>query len=79
MSSLAQILAEEPAEHEEEAPTEPSLEDTELEGLENVEDDFIAVGEEAAVAEILDAFHSKDAKALRVALKSFYQLCRDSD
>lgn len=78
--NIAQLLAQEPAEHDE-SPTkgDPVLEDTELEGLESVEDSFNALGEEAAVAEILDALNSKDSKALHTALKSFYQLCRDSE
>lgn len=72
--NIAKMLAQEPIDAEVNLPHVK-----EESAFGDDEDDFNGAGEEAAVSEILDAFHSKDAKSLRIALKSFMQLCRDGE
>lgn len=74
MNPIAKMLISTPIDEESSKP------EAELEGLfDESEDDSYREGEEAAVEELLDAFHSKDANALRSALKSFIQIVRSNE
>ncbi len=75
--NIAKMLAEQPVETEDHTP--PLDEHSEYEFPEDSEDvdEFTSEGEDAACAEMFDAFQAKDLKAFKTALKSFVQLIRD--
>lgn len=75
--NIAKMLANDPIDTEELTP--PLEEDSIYEFPEDSEEteDVISEGEEAAIAEIFDAFQAKDVRGLRTALRSFIELCRE--
>lgn len=71
-SAIAKMLAAAPEGAPAESPVKSLHELEPVEGEVNVDDE----GQEAAVEEILHAFHANDPQGLREALKSFIEMCR---
>lgn len=77
--NIAKMLADQPLESEDHTPPLEEFSKYENPDGEGGEDDFTTEGQEAAVAEMFDAFQAKDLKSFRTALKSFVQLIKDAD